>query len=96
MGARPGPHVPRNDLSEDGGAAQAAQGAIPLVPLAVSIIAVVPLLGNQGNRVHGGRGTLEHRLERGAGQRNLGQGDNAEEGANKPVLNSRYALIRFY
>ncbi len=98
MGARPGPHVPRNDLSEDGGAAQAAQGVLPLALTAVPlpIIAVALLLGNQGNRVHGGRGALEHRLERGASQRNLGQGNNAEEGANKPVLNSRYAIFRFY
>ncbi len=70
--------------------------AVIAVPIAVSIIAVAPLLGNQGNRVHGSRGALEHRLERGAGQRSLGQGDNAEEGGDKPVIKSRYALIRFY
>ena len=98
MGAPPGPHVPRNDLSEDGGAPQAAQGAMPLAltAVAVPIIAVALLLDKQGNRVHGSRGALEHRLERVANQRNLGQGNNAEEGANKPVLNSRYALFRFY
>ncbi len=82
---------------------KAAQGAMPLavpiavpIAVAVSIIAVALLLGNQGNRVHGGRRALEHRLERGASQRNLGQGNNAEEGANKPIFNSRYALFRFY
>ena len=98
MGARPGRRVPRNYLSEDGCAVRAAQGVLPLALTAVpiAIIAVAFLLGNQANRVHGSRGTLEHRLERGAGQRNLGQGNNAEEGTNKPVLNSRYALFRFY